>query len=45
MGLYVKILPGVKVHVSRRGLRWSLGPRAARLLVGAGGPGSLTGAG
>lgn len=38
MSVYIKILPGVKVRVSKRGLRWSAGPRAARLYVGAGGP-------
>lgn len=45
MGVYVKLAPGVRVRISRRGLRWSLGPRAARLHVGVGGPGISTGAG
>lgn len=45
MSLYLRIAPGVKVRVSRRGLRWSLGPREARLHFGAGGTGVSTGAG
>jgi hypothetical protein len=45
MGLYVKIAPGVKVRVTRRGARTSVGPRAARVHFGAGGTGFSTGAG
>ncbi len=45
MGLYIRIFPSLKVRVSKRGLRRSLGPRAARLHVGAGGTGISTGAG
>jgi hypothetical protein len=44
MGIYLKILPGVKVRLTRRGVRWDIGPRAARLHLGAGGPGVSTGA-
>jgi hypothetical protein len=44
MGIYLRILPGVKVRLTRRGVRWGLGPRAARLHLGAGGPGVSTGA-
>jgi hypothetical protein len=45
MGFYWRVLPGVKVRVTRRGTRWSLGPRIARCHTGAGGPGVSTGAG
>ncbi|HUY51695.1 MAG TPA: DUF4236 domain-containing protein [Streptosporangiaceae bacterium] len=45
MGIYLKLLPGVRVRLSRRGTRWSVGPRAARLHFGAGGKGVSTGAG
>lgn len=36
MGFRVKVLPGVRVRVSRRGVRTSLGPRVARVHVGGG---------
>lgn len=45
MGFYFRVAPGVKVRLTSRGVRTSLGPRAARLHVGAGGPGVSTGAG
>jgi hypothetical protein len=45
MGVYIRLMPGVKVRITRRGVRWGLGPRAARLHVGAGGSGVSTGAG
>lgn len=45
MGLYLRLLPGVKVRVTKRGTRLYLGPRAARIHLGAGGPGISTGAG
>ncbi len=45
MGLYLRIMPGVKVRITRRGVRWAIGPRAARLHVGARGAGVSTGAG
>jgi hypothetical protein len=45
MGIYLRLLPGVKARASRRGMRWSLGPRAAWLHLGAGGPGVSAGAG
>ena len=45
MGIYVRIAPGVKVRITRRGVRWAIGPRAARLRVGSGGTGVSTGAG
>lgn len=40
-----RIAPGVRIRVTERGLRASVGPRAARLHVGAGRPGVSTGAG
>lgn len=46
MGVYFRVAPGVRVRVSSRGVRTSLGPRAARLHVGGGyRPGVSTGAG
>lgn len=45
MGIYIRLAPGVKVRLGRRGTRWSLGPRAARLHAGAGPAGVSTGAG
>ena len=45
MGFYFRILPGVKVRATKRGMRASIGPRAARLHVGVGRPGVSTGAG
>jgi hypothetical protein len=49
MGLYLRLLPGVKVRVTRRGVRLGLGPRvpvcepvrAARGSAQAGGPFSV----
>src|SRR5438309_2076678 len=40
-----KIAPGVRIRASRRGLRASIGPRAARVHVGGGRTGVSTGAG
>ncbi len=45
MGVYFRLLPGVKVRLTRRGVRWGIGPRAARVHFGAGGRGISTGAG
>ena len=45
MGIYIRLAPGVKVRLGRRGARWSLGPRAARLHAGAGPAGVSTEAG
>jgi hypothetical protein len=45
MGFYFKVAPGVKIRATRRGLRASVGPRAARVHFGAGGTGVSTGAG
>jgi hypothetical protein len=50
MSIYLRLAPGIKVRIGRRGrTRWSLGPRAARLHVGGGyrsgvstGAGSIT---
>ena len=43
---YIHVIPGlVKVRVSGRGLRLCLGPRQARVHLGAGGPGVSTGYG
>ena len=45
MVVYLRLAPGLKVRVTRRGVRWGIGPRAARLHAGAGGKGVSTGAG
>jgi hypothetical protein len=45
MGIYIRPSRFLKVRITRRGLRWAIGPRAARLHVGAGGTGISTGAG
>jgi hypothetical protein len=45
MGFSVKIAPGVRVRASSRGIRTSIGPRAARLHVGGGRAGFSTGVG
>jgi hypothetical protein len=45
MGFYFKLAPGVKIRATRRGLRASVGPRAARVHFGAGDTGVSTGAG
>jgi hypothetical protein len=45
MGFSVKIAPGVRVRASSRGIRTSIGPRAARLHIGGGRPGVSTGVG
>lgn len=45
MGFYFRVAPGVKVRATSRGLRASVGPRAARVHFGAGGTGVSTGAG
>lgn len=44
MGIYVR-LPGVKLRLSRRGVRAGIGPRWLRRWTGAGGHGWSTGAG
>jgi hypothetical protein len=41
----VKVMPGVRIRASSRGLRTSIGPQAARLHVGGGRTGFSTGAG
>jgi hypothetical protein len=45
VGFYFKVAPGVRIRASSRGLRASVGPRAARVHFGAGRPGISTGAG
>lgn len=45
MGFGVRIMPGVRVRVSKRGIRTSVGPRIARVHVGAGLTGFSTGIG
>jgi hypothetical protein len=45
VGFSFKVAPGVRVRASSRGIRTSLGPRAARLHVGGGRTGVSTGAG
>ncbi len=36
MGLYLRPSRFLKAQVTRRGVRWAIGPRAARLHIGAG---------
>jgi hypothetical protein len=45
MGFSIKLAPGVRVRASSRGLRTSVGPRAARVHFGAGRTGFSSGAG
>ncbi|HEU0239970.1 MAG TPA: DUF4236 domain-containing protein [Micromonosporaceae bacterium] len=45
MGFSVKLAPGVRIRASSRGIRTSIGPRAARVHVGGGRTGFSTGAG
>jgi hypothetical protein len=46
VGIYLNPVRGlVKVRITKRGVRWGIGPRAARLHFGAGGTGVSTGAG
>src|SRR4051794_29319990 len=45
LGFSVKIAPGVRVRASSRGVRTSIGPRAARVHVGGGRTGFSTGLG
>ena len=45
MGLYLRPSRFLKVRVTRRGVRWAIGPRWLRLHLGSGGPGLSTGAG
>lgn len=45
MGFSVKLAPGLRVGVSSRGVRTSIGPRVSRVHLGAGGLGVSTGAG
>ena len=45
MGFSVKIAPGVRVRASSRGVRTSIGPRAARVHIGGGRTGFSTGVG
>jgi hypothetical protein len=45
MGFSVKLAPGVRIRASSRGIRTSIGPRAARVHVGGGRTGVSTGIG
>ncbi|MFU8876332.1 DUF4236 domain-containing protein [Micromonospora sp. SL4-19] len=45
MGFSIKLAPGVRVRASSRGIRTSVGPRAARVHFGAGRTGFSTGVG
>lgn len=45
MGFSFKVAPGVRIRASSRGIRTSMGPRAARVHVGAGRTGFSSGAG
>ncbi len=44
-GICIRPSRFLRVRITRRGVRWAVGPRAARLHFGAGGPGVSTGAG
>jgi hypothetical protein len=44
MGLHLRLLPGAKARLTRRGMRCVLGPRAAGLHPGTGRSGASTGA-
>src|SRR5437879_2030923 len=45
MGFSIKLAPGVRIRASSRGIRTSLGPRAARVHIGGGRTGVSTGFG
>ncbi|MDG3015266.1 DUF4236 domain-containing protein [Speluncibacter jeojiensis] len=45
IGMSFKVAPGIRIRATSRGLRTSIGPRAARIHVGAGRPTVSTGAG
>jgi len=45
VGFSIKLAPGVRIRASSRGIRTSLGPRAARIHVGGGRTGFSTGVG
>jgi hypothetical protein len=45
MGFSFKVAPGVRIRASSRGIRTSVGPRAARVHIGAGRTGFSSGAG
>jgi hypothetical protein len=45
LGFSMKVVPGVRVRVSSRGVRTSIGPRAARVHIGGGRTGFSTGVG
>lgn len=45
IGFNMRIMPGVRISASSRGIRAGIGPRAARLHVGSGGIGASTGIG
>jgi Protein of unknown function (DUF4236) len=45
MGFSIRLAPGVRIRASSRGIRTSLGPRAARVHIGGGRTGVSTGFG
>ncbi len=45
IGFNMRIMPGVRISASSRGIRAGIGPRATRLHVGSGGIGASTGVG
>jgi hypothetical protein len=46
MSVFLRLAPGVKIRLGRRGVRWGLGPRWLRFHTGGGGgSGVSTGAG
>jgi hypothetical protein len=45
VGFYIRVAPGLRLRLTSRGVRASIGPRISRLHFGAGGPGISTGAG
>src|SRR6476661_702228 len=45
MGFGIRIMPGVRLSASKRGMRMGVGPRIARVHVGSGRPGVSSGVG
>jgi hypothetical protein len=45
MGVYLRLAPGVRIRIGKRGTRVGTGPRWLRSWVGTGGRGASTGAG
>ncbi len=45
MGLYIRLAPCVRVRISKRGIRWAIGPACRPTASRCGRPGGSTGAG